>query len=496
MVYSRIRIFPPIAIFFLAFSARAAGPYWNISPSTAVGGASLDYSVGFKGPFPWVDLSAYNAYPGDAIDDTSGIQSAINIAQAFGVPVHSQKGIYNVSSTLQISSSALAGTKIEGVGETATIFYSTGDYGDMMIIGSTTSSSIDSVSLKNIWFDHDFGGYENGLSTTTMVNKPTRGANLVVYGLTRGNIENCMFWNMPVGVHFFGGSETRFVHNNVRSVYDHSKSQLQVSTAGVLLDQFPGGGQVPTAMFFDDTKINGYLSESRSVTYGTATVTQSENIGPQYGFRVNAGEDLQWHGGEYGGQNQYAFGFFPQNGVALLDITISNALMDGNRLGAIGFFNNNGSQVAYNISIAGNVFVGQNNSKFAVVVGAAGDALPSTVGLVLSGNVFTAYAEGVVALYDAKGTVLSGNIIRNYNTGGGNFSSTLSGTAVYVGADSRITNLVGNTLGGGNLFEPFDGVGSNCVYGVFISPSALSSTSYTGIVDGGINTANTIVMSF
>lgn len=110
-----------IALSFFSFVSAslsiAAGPYWDVKPSTWASGASLMYSVAFKGPRPWVDVIASSATGNGTTDDLAAIQRAISISTTSGGGiVYFPPGTYSISNQILVPDKVI----IQGAGMAST----------------------------------------------------------------------------------------------------------------------------------------------------------------------------------------------------------------------------------------------------------------------------------------------------------------------------------------------------------------------------------------
>lgn len=407
-------------------------------------------------------------------------------------------GVWTLRSTVTVPAAA-QGVSIVTEGQTRTMLYRNTDYGDTMVLGSSSDASIESVVLDGIFFYHDYGGFENGQDPdTTLINKPTSGSHVDAWNAVRLVMRNCMAWNMPVNMTMRGGSESDIDHCSFRGVWDHAKVSGQVTTANLWLIAGSGAsaGIVPTNIQLGKNGYNGYLSPSRSVTYGTFTGNISENIGPLNHIRIDAGEVVNIYGGIVTAANDANISIKPNASDICLDITIENVFFDAARLNGLHVSNGGvaGATCKF-LNVIGNVFVGQFNSDNAIWIGnATGDATPSVIGGVIDSNNIGAYVKSGIVLLRSRGLSLTGNIVRDYNTRAGFLGDTLQATGLHLSAGSERTKVTGNTFGGGLDFENYDGLstGNACSFGIAVIAGA---TNYH-LIGNTVDQCNTPIVDF
>lgn len=447
----------------------------------------VTYSMIESAPYNVID---YGADKTGTLDSTSAIQAAITAATQTagrGNTVYFPAGIYKVSSTITVPSTA-QGISMIGEGQTRTMIYRNTDYGNTFVFGSSSSAAIESSIISNLFFYHDYGGYENGQLPSTLVNKPTSGAHLNLWNPIRFSIRNCTVWNMPTNILFNGGSKTEVVSCNFRGSWDNTATQAQVTTESILLTRGSAASSLalPTDIHIRDNDFTGYLSAARSITYGTVTVTQNANVGPLAMIRITASEVIQISGGNMGGANDAAVSIQPQNGITCLSIFISGVFFDGNRLAGIRCTNGGGTGACVGLSITNNIFIGQNNSENAIWFGnLAADPVPSVeAGIIANNNIGNYVCTAIVSLR-ANGLNINNNIIRDYNTLAGFNADAFRSSGIYLTSGNNKIKINANQIGGGFGFESYTGTATNaCRYGVYIE----SGVTYYDLIGNVIPT--------
>lgn len=441
----------------------------------------VSFSMIQSAPFNVID---YGADKTNTTDSTAAIQAAITAATQTagrGNTVFFPAGVYKVSATITIPASA-QGISMIGEGQTRTMIYRNTDYGDTFVFGASTAPAIESSIISNIFFYHDYGGYENTQSPSTLVNKPTSGAHLNLWNPIRFSIRNCTVWNMPTNIRIYGGSKSEIVSCGFRGSWDNTAVQAQVTSESILLTQGSAASSfaLPTDWHIRDNDFTGYLSASRSVTYGTVTVTQNENVGPLAMIRILASEVIQISGGNMGGANDAGVSIQPQNGVTCLSIYIQGVFFDGNRLTGIRCTNGGGTSACTGLTITDNIFIGQNNSDNAIWFGnLATDSVPSVVAGIVANNNIGNYVKSAIVSLRADGLNINNNIIRDYNTLAGFNADAFGSTGIYLASGNKKVKVNGNQIGGGFGFENYTGTSVNsCQYGIVIE----SGVSYYDII--------------
>ena len=257
---------------------------------------------------------------------------------------------------------------------------------------------------------------------------------------------------MPTNIWFHGGSKSEVVSCAFRGSWDNTSTQAQVTTESIWLTQGSAASSyaLPTDIHIRDNDFTGYLSAARSVTYGTVTVTQNENVGPLSMIRINASEVIQISGGNMGGANDAAVTIEPLNRITCLSIFISGVFFDGNRLSGIRCTNAGGTQACTNLSITDNIFIGQNNSQNAIWFGnLAADPIPSVVAGTIANNNISNYVKTAIVSLRADGLNINNNIIRDYNTLAGFNADAFGSTGIYLASGNNKVKINNNQIGGG-----------------------------------------------
>jgi len=414
--------------------------------------------------------------------DSTGLQRAIDRAETVG-----GGRIFLPPETLSAAGSSLVvpdNVHLIGLGKTKTRIFRTADYGDTLQIGESGVGSVSNVILQNIWFYH-YNAYENGQAANTFENAVTSDwAHIRAYGPVRCLLDRVAAWNLPYNLVVIGGTDTDFTRCTFRGLWDHDEGDLQVTHANVLLEYAATQGH-PSNIDFVGCESYGYLSPSRTVTYGTKTPSIQENIGPKFGYHVKAGEGIRYDSGQVSGSNEFGYFFNGVTGQPSINHTVTGGFCDGNRKAGIGVDNLDDPYPVVNLIISALSMAGQDNTDHAIHVANAGTATtPAVVGL-YANIMTTAHCKSAVMLENAYNVEISG-IIRNYNSRDG-YSSEQDASAIRVqGRSKNVTSAAG--LGGGNLGSA-PGVNNNCEYGATIAdPATQTGCDFSRVVNFGYAT--------
>jgi len=429
-------------------------------------------------------------------DDTSAIQAAIDAATAVvshGGTVFFPAGSYRVTATLRAPGSS-HGLNLLGEGKTRTVIYRDTDYGSTLIVGDPERFATENVTISGLWFYHDYGGYENHQPPSTMLNKPTQGAHIVAYGMTRGKITDCQFWNMPRQLHFVGGSISEVSFCTLRGSWDLKIPALQVTTENMYFEKMPGG-IVPSSFRVVHNEIVGYISPERMVRHGTWSGMMIENVGPLYGIHIVGSEVIQIEGGNIASMSDSAILLNAEKaGDAMLEVYMSGIFFDGNLFAGVRIINKPGGGSSYNVHINDNTFIGQRNSEHAIWVGTSTDNEPPVKGIAIQDNIILSFNNTPIVINGGTGFNISGNQIRYYNCRGG-YIDRLNASAIYVGPAARLVKIADNALGGGNSFEPYGAPFNTCEWGISY-PAESKTVFLSDNNDFGINPRHALVTPY
>lgn len=426
------------AIFFLlSFTAAKAGALsWNVNNSSGVANVPfyMNENLYIRGPQPFVYVRPTGG------DDTSTVAAAITRAGVNGT-IKFSSGTFQLSSTL----TGLTGQVWEGVGAPGqTTFFRTGDYGDTVVFGSS-STSPGNVNVSNIWFVHSFA-YSPG--DTSLANKVTTGAHLRIWNSQPSKIKNCWFWRMQYGIVYQGGTLATLEDNHFQQIYDSSYTAVQEGIANVYIATSPTS--FATDFRFARNSFTGNGSAARDVRYvtadGTTTVHISQAVGPQYNILVHAVEGLDIMDNYISGGSVNNLLLAPLSGKPCLDIRIHGNFIDSGNGYQVALSPSSGATV-FATSIYGNTFNGEANSQGALYVNSIAGATPGTYNMTFSGNTAFAHVGTSVLLFGAHSSDVFGNTLTDYNcyNAGTTDQSYING--IYAAQATAETNISNPTTG-------------------------------------------------
>lgn len=432
------------------------------------------------------NVAAFPYYAGRGGDDTAAIQAALNATpKPF---LFFPKGTYIVSSQLN----APAGTRLFGQEMEGTIIQRTATHTGHTLVVGTEAAHAGSIDISGLTFRRPItfnGGSPYIAGTSTLVdNKLTGGqAHLQVRSSQGALINSCTFRDMPIGIDLRGCTLTTIRDCIVSgSIWDQLTVGLQEGLDAILLTQ-DDVGNACTVITIDNCHIGGgYGSAVRPVTIGSIVANYSENVGQQFGIRVNGVEGLTVKGTYVGGQNTYGIFIESRSGVTSSNIKIVGGnFFDGSRLRCIHFDQANigGSTVLVNITA--NNFNGEFACQSHIY---ANDTfgVPCLFQATIGDNTMMGSNLAAMVFRGALGVKISDNVVSSYNARGGNTGDPAgsAGCFVVLGAancDKVFTS--GNIWGGGanNLSST-----NNCQWGVFFNGAAVTAAGASGERSAGL----------
>jgi hypothetical protein len=458
---------------------KAAGP------GTATSGAA-------SGTLTLTEIGLNHAAGDWTIQSAScGLQEAIVATAAAGGAgaIRVPAGSYTYHATVTIPTSG--NIHIQGDGYWSTIVTRTEDYGDTVVIGASTVSSVTNVRISGIRFTYDLGyTYDGGGYPTAIARKPTtypNSAHIRAYGPINCHFDRMRAENMPYNVVINGGAYSSIELSDFQGLWDNTDAALQVTHASVQLNNTATQGH-PQGMQLLNNQFFGNLSPARNVTYNATVVSQNQDIGPKYMIEVNSSEVLHIKGGLMGGANEYSLFLHPTGTVGISGTVVSGVHFDGDRLRNFAI-DNEGSLTGYaaDTVVTGCDFVGSNKALSGIWVKNNGAGLLSSNGLVIVGNKFNFYAGTPILIQDGRGAIISGNSIRNYNKHGA-WATGTDASAIAITGQAEKTIIGPNSYGGGNGFEAY-GANNKSEFGVYIEDIAKQYSVAPGL-DAGLNSAN------
>jgi hypothetical protein len=405
-------------------------------------------------------ITTSNAHSGAwrAGSASAGIQEAVRVALAAGGGIVTvPDGTHTLYATINMPT---GGVKIRGGGKWTTFLNRTTDYGDTFVIGTAAVSAVTDVEISDMWIKHTIN--YNG---TTIVNKPTSGAHIRIWGPYASHFKNLRLNDMPYNLVINGGAYSRFNNMDFQGLWDYSDSNLQVTTASVQLNRTTPQ-EHPVGHIFEDCNFFGYDSPSRTWTLNATNVTSTEFVGPKYMVQINSAESVHFKSGLAGGASDYNWYFYSHGTDPLLEVQITGMHLDGARLGDIGF-DTDGGKVAMNIKINNNWFNGENRSINAIHIKDLGAGTAPVAGLNITNNQFMAYGGSALRILDGRGISIANNSIRYYNVHNA-YATEEGASAIHIGNRADYVEAIGNQLGGGQLYEGYGSAANRCLFGITI----------------------------
>lgn len=390
-----------------------------------------------------IDVKDFGATGNGTTDDTAAIQAAIN-AGGVGSYIYFPPGTYLVSATV----TGKANQVLFGAGATSTVIQRSGNFGHTFSWGSSAGA----VQIRGLWFNHS-QWYTQG--ATSLPNLATSGAHIYMSGAQQALIENCFFWRMPYGIELDASTLTTIRNNWFQGVWDPANAGCQEGIACIWLNNQVGNCEI---IKIEGNYINGAKSAARNITYtatdGSKTVSRNQNIGAQFGILVLGCEDFLVENNFIGAQ--YTAGIYTNFNAASANLDwriVGNFFDDGPSVsnGSSIYFNSQGASYFVNgVTIADNVFNGEQQGIYAIVAfnaGAPGNSILNNFSI--TGNTFVAHVGCPISLYAATSGTVAGNTVTAYNsinTSAGNDATFCAGVGLFGTVQDILVH--DNTIGG------------------------------------------------
>jgi len=404
-----------------------------------------------------VTMPPYNAYGDGSHDDTSAIQAAVTAAGMGGV-IKMPRGTYRLTSTITM----LYNQKLIGDGPESTVITRTGLYGDTIKFGTSNVgyNSAGSCVVQGIWFQHGTQYSSGDTSLNYQVTDSTSAHVRITAGQTV-EVTNCRFWRMPYGLILDSTTLAKVSRCWFQGVWDHDYAAVQEGIASCLVTKTYSNC---VTLVFEKNNFFGATSTARTVTWGTTTLSQIENVGSRYGLLLAGCEDLVAEGNYFSGHEISSVKVNMGTGVWGLEYRFSGNFFDGVGYAdllsaAVDFGTTDADVYVRNVSFIGNQFNGQGNSFRALAVSNVMDyTKPIIRSLTMTGNTFNTYVGTPLFLYSVGQASISGNVIDDWNAQNGSTSDLGWTSAAYINYSSDVL-FMGNSLGG---------VGAHTLYGITI----------------------------
>lgn len=433
-----------------------------ITGGTAVAGAST-------GTITFTPAHSHSA--GFAITTASGgIAEAVNAASAGGGgTVMMPGGNITINATINMQSFI----HLKGAGAYSTQLQRTGDFGDTFKCGSS------SAGIVNVRFS-DFSTAQiiNYVAGTpgTASNLPTNGSHFNLLGCNTVFFDHIRLADMYQNVSIVGGSEIHFLFCQFAGTYD-ARSSAPKATLFQLVTTYDATLGIPTYI-----RLYGcdFVGSNNGTTNSS---TNYAGIAGAYGIVLRTVEDFEMFGGSMGGAVNNNLLVQSLSGTLInMNIRVIGVKFDSAGQSDVAFLSAGGSNpAAGDVLINDCEFNGEVAGYSAITVFDASSGNPPVYGLKVSNNLCFAYIGAPIVLRDGGGLDISGNTVYYYNTLGGIASDFSS--AVYVGGRATGFSVKGNTIGGGQAFEAYNGTTNKCLYGVFVN--ALGTTN-KGTIAGNV----------
>lgn len=315
---------------------------------------------------------------------TVGIQEAINlVGSSGGGTVFIPAGSYLLLAPISVLYNNITIQGQKGMCcQLGTWIHRTGDFGSSITVGSATLAN-EGFNLYDVSMSQDINYVEGSAGNFgTIVNKPTSGAHLVLYGTNTVNIERCRFENMPDDVVINGAVLVTMRDDQITGLWDSGSTTVQVTKAGILIEQTTGSGAgIPTYITIDNITGVGYLT-----AFGTYN-----GAGPLSYIEFDSCEDCLISNGSLGGANGNNVLISGINPHPMLNIRIIDVKFDSSRLGDLQI-QSDGTEVPSYINVIGNIFNGENTTDpWALNMPWTSGALP-VHNLMFTGNQMFAYS--------------------------------------------------------------------------------------------------------
>lgn len=447
-----------IASLFCSWMAQAAGPYWDVKPSTWASGATLGYSVAMKGPRPWVDVVAMGATGNGTTDDLAAIQRAILVStNSGGGIVYFPQGTYSISNQILLPDKVI----IQGAGMASTTIKAASGFPnsrDIIHIGPNDSQNYtnpgleyaQNIQVRDIHLD---GTNTSGIS----------------YGIA------------AFGVDYFIAERVKISSTSAYGIIIEGTTSRPMKSPWVMYCHFNRCGRNGNG----DSLGGGYNKGSRYIynTFENCYGTAIDNV------KVSA---ALWQGNR-SINNSYGAGSIWSD-FSMTDSQIVDNYIESGSIHVYGDLGGGLQGPPDNILIANNHLKSPSSSALLVSAVNSVSTFDNVRNLRVIGNLIEDATDYAINIGDAPGCIIANNQINNwgYNSAAIRLSSGLNDLA-----GSTQCVVMGNTgtAGNSNIWYE-EGVSSNQVTnaslignyfpGAIYTKTALSKTSYLQIENGTI----------
>lgn len=350
----------------------------------------------------------------------------------------------------------------------------TEDFGHSVSVGMGSPALLQVNAFK--MFDLSFAFNLGSGIPTSVSQKPTTGAHVILWSPNTVNIERCRFENMVYNIEQIGGSYVTIRDNQFVGLWNPSVPATQITKANYYITKTSlAGVSIPTWTLLDNNNIGS--------SFG--------NDGPDSGVRIESAEDLEIRGSSISsasGQNILITG---TTALTLLNIRIHHVKFDsaGNPGNDV-VLTTDGTVAASKVIFDHNICNGENIGGACLFVPFLNLTFPAFFGLTIDANQAYAYRQSPFSIGEGEGFTVTGNIVHSYNSMNENTAASAT-SAVYVWGSANNGNIAGNIIGGGQNF----GTCSTCLYGISLAgPTGFQANVYiqpgNSVTVNGLATTN------
>lgn len=400
-----------------------------------------------------IDVRAYGAIF-DGRDNTDAIRRAIAAAAVSSTTrtVRFPPGDSLLTATLHWPS----GVRAVGAGTVNTRFRRVGDYGDTFVFGDPVTGYVaGGAEGFTIYQDHGVGFFPPN-TEAAFRNRATHGAHLHVHPDSHCRWTDLLLIGLTNQIRRHGGLASKHDQVDCYGIYDPNVSALQETTAGILIEG--NLKSIPTDIEFVSCRISGMTTAPRVINWpgGNATSDAVQNAGALHGLQIECCEGIRWTGGYIGAAARSGVRLLARQGSILSAFWLDGTFVDSCGYAGLLIDPSSGgvaSQISWQPSehnCQGNGFCAITDMPTldaANLAMRASDALPSVVGLTVTGQ-FRAQVGPGIALSDARAVRIDVNA-RAWNLR--NFYGTKTSFDAFMVLGPKCRNVAVDGLYGGGM---------------------------------------------